>query len=119
MLVRAVVVAGDRARADVAPRADRRVAEVGQVTGLAALAQPGLLQLDEVAHAAVRLEYRARPQMREGADLRSVPIAAFEHHAVVPDLDAVAQPCMSATRQPERITQSSPTTVAPSMITSG
>ena len=49
VLVRAVVVAGDRAGADVDLLADRRVAEVRQVVGLRPAPERRLLQLDEVA----------------------------------------------------------------------
>src|SRR3954467_1784169 len=45
VLAGAVVVAGDRAGADVHLLADRRVAEVGQVFRLRSLAEHGLLQL--------------------------------------------------------------------------
>src|SRR5438128_348106 len=49
MLVLAVVVAGDRSRADVHRRADGGVAQVRQVRRLRAFAEHGLLELDEVA----------------------------------------------------------------------
>ena len=49
VLLEAVVVAEDRARADVGARADDAVAQVGEVIGLGAPAHAGLLGLDEVA----------------------------------------------------------------------
>ena len=49
VLVGAVVVGGDAAGADVDARADRRVAQVGQVIRLRAVGQPAVLDLDEVA----------------------------------------------------------------------
>src|SRR5690606_3418220 len=49
VLVRAVVVARDRAGSDVHIRADGRVADVAQVVDLAAGGDVGLLRLDEVA----------------------------------------------------------------------
>ena len=45
----AVIIAGDRARADVGLGADRGVADVGQMVDLGALADLGLLELDEIA----------------------------------------------------------------------
>ena len=45
----AVVVAGDRAGADVDLLANRRVAEIGEVVGLRAAAERRVLELDEVA----------------------------------------------------------------------
>src|SRR3954447_4414414 len=48
-LVKAVIIAGDRAGADVRLRADLAVAEIAQVVGLGAPPDPGRLHLDEVA----------------------------------------------------------------------
>ena len=68
MLVRAVVVAGDGAGADVAVGADLRVAQVGQVRGLATPPEPRLLDLDEVADlGALGSEHRAGAQVGERA----------------------------------------------------
>ena len=60
VLVHAVVVAGDRAGADVDVCADRRVAEVGQVIDLRPGAERGLLQLDEVADLGAFADRRSR-----------------------------------------------------------
>src|SRR3546814_12514737 len=49
VLQEAVVVAGDGAGADVGGGADGGVAQIAQVVGLGALAQLGVLDLDEVA----------------------------------------------------------------------
>ena len=54
VLLRAVVVAGDRAGADVDVRADHRVAEIGEVHRLRAGAETRLLHLDEVADLGAR-----------------------------------------------------------------
>ena len=54
LLVHAVVVARDRAGADVDVVADRRIAEIGEVHRLRAGAEHGLLHLDEVADLARR-----------------------------------------------------------------
>ena len=72
VLADAVVVARDRARADVRLLADRRVAEVREVVGLRARHQVRLLGLDEVAEACVLVDPRARPAVRERPDLRAL-----------------------------------------------
>src|SRR5690606_6704634 len=61
-LVHAVVVAGDGAGADVDLRADARVAQVGEVVGLAARAERRVLGLDEIADVHAFGEHRARAQ---------------------------------------------------------
>ena len=55
VLLEAVIVAEDGAGADVDAFADLAVAEVGEVVGLAAPAEAGLLRLDEVADVAAWL----------------------------------------------------------------
>src|SRR3546814_13799455 len=54
VLQEAVVVAGDGAGADVGGRADRGIAEIGEVVRLGALAALGGLDLDEVARSEER-----------------------------------------------------------------
>src|SRR5271165_2040337 len=54
VLAVAVVVAGDRPRADVRARADAGVADVGQVVDLGPLLDGGVLDLDEVADLGLR-----------------------------------------------------------------
>src|ERR1044071_1383768 len=49
VLLRPVVVAGDRAGADIHPLTDGRIAEVGEVVGLRPRSHRGLLQLHEIA----------------------------------------------------------------------
>src|SRR5439155_18285247 len=49
VLLDAVVIAGDGARADVGPGADLGVADVAQMIGLRVRAEPARLHLDEVA----------------------------------------------------------------------
>src|SRR6478735_5176934 len=59
-----VVVRRDRAGAEVHARADRGVADVRQVRHLAALADHGVLRLDERADLAFVAQVRARAQVR-------------------------------------------------------
>src|SRR5512133_2110983 len=74
VLLLAVVVAGDGARADVRAGAHEGVADVGEVVRLGALAEPRLLGLDAVADVrpladvAPRAQARERPQARPGGD---------------------------------------------------
>ena len=70
VLVRAVVVGGDAAGAEVDALADVAVAEVGEVVGLGAVAERRVLDLDEVADVHVGAERRAAAQARERADDR-------------------------------------------------
>src|SRR5690606_27094230 len=72
VLVRAVVVARDRAGSDVHIRADGRVADVAQVVDLAAGGDVGLLRLDEVADLHALGEPRARPNPRERPELAAL-----------------------------------------------
>src|SRR3546814_13193928 len=62
----AVIIAGDRARADIGPRTDADVAQIGQVVGLGALADLGLLGLDEIADLRLLAQDVARPKTRIG-----------------------------------------------------
>ena len=68
ILVGAVVVAGDRAGADVDVAADRGVAKIGQVVGLRAVADLGGLGLDEVADVDLVCQPGSRPQARVRPD---------------------------------------------------
>ena len=76
VLVRAVVIAGDGAGADIDLLADGRVAEVGQVIGLAARAEDAVLDLDEVADVHARGQAGARPEARERTDVAVGPMLA-------------------------------------------
>src|SRR6266536_2944346 len=68
VLVRPVVVAGDRAGADVDVSSDLGVADVGEVIGFGALTDAARLDLDEVPEVHVGGEARARPDAGVGAD---------------------------------------------------
>src|SRR5690606_36693198 len=108
VLVRAVVVASDRAGADVDLRADRGVAYVGQMVHLAAGRDLAVLHLDEVADLHALGESGAGPQPRERPDLtararadewqhgvrvddRSGAVRAVGDHGVRPDPQAVGE----------------------------
>jgi outer membrane protein OmpA-like peptidoglycan-associated protein len=65
-----VVVAGDRARPDVRPGPHLRVAQVGEMVGLGALAEARLLELNEIADMGVLLDDGSWAQAREGSDAR-------------------------------------------------
>src|SRR6185437_8332837 len=67
-LVHAVVVAGDGAGADVDAAADLGIAQVAEMVGLAAFADAGFLDLDEVAHVHAGGEFGAGAQTRERAN---------------------------------------------------
>src|SRR5262249_2311904 len=67
-LVHAIVVAGDRARANVHAGADFRVADVGEMVHLRAFANTARLHLAEVADVDFFVEARARAQPRVGPD---------------------------------------------------
>jgi hypothetical protein len=68
VLVRAVVVRDDAAGAEVDAFADLRIAEVGEVIGLRAVAEARVLDLDEVADVDVRAEVGAAAHSCERAD---------------------------------------------------
>ena len=91
VLVDAIVVAGNHARPDVGSFAHFGVAEIGQVTGLGALAQLCLLGLHKVAHVRVFANLAPRPQMRERADLCAIAHRALGEHTALPDEHIVAQ----------------------------
>src|SRR3546814_3226593 len=65
----AVVIAGDRTRADIRGGADGDIAQIGQMVRLRALADHRILGLDEIADLCLFAEYRARTQPREGTDI--------------------------------------------------
>ncbi|MNQ79185.1 hypothetical protein D3C85_941190 [compost metagenome] len=108
MLVHAVVVAGDRARAHVHAGADVGVADIGQVVRLAVFAQHALLDLDKIAHVAAVAKLRAGAQagirthariaahlgllqVAEGFDMRARSDADVAQHAMRPDAHAIGQ----------------------------
>ena len=71
MLLLAVVIAGDGARADIGSGADLRVAQIGQMLALGARAEPRILELDEISDARIRFGVRVHAQSRERSDLRA------------------------------------------------
>src|SRR5690606_21360976 len=106
VLVGAVVVAGDGARADVDPGADLGIADIGEVVGFRAFAHAGRLHLDEIADVGAGGKLGARAQacvradaglgahagavdMGEGQDLRAGADAGIAQHAVGADARAV------------------------------
>ena len=91
VLVHAVVVAGDGAGADIGSFADLRVAEVGEMVGLCALAEPRLFGLDKVAHVRVFADFASGAQVGKGADLRAIGDGGILEDAALADENAVAQ----------------------------
>ena len=108
MLIRAIIVASDGARADVHFAADRCIADVGQVIHLAARADLAVFNLDEISDMRICSQSRARPDARERpdaaivADLRFLDMTeglyfrAFRHthilqHTVRADADIIGQ----------------------------
>src|ERR1700733_11032137 len=87
VLADAVVVARDRAGADVRLRADRRVAEVREVVRLRAGHQVRLLGLDEVAEPRVFVDPRAGPAVAERSDLDALAELRVREHRVRLDVD--------------------------------
>ena len=79
MLVFAVIIAGDGARADIAARADIRIAKITQVVGFGPPAQARLFQLDKIAHMRLGLKHRAGAQPCVGPHKGIVPhMGAFK-----------------------------------------
>src|SRR5712664_1809377 len=94
MLVEAVVIAGDRARADVALGSDLRVAQVREVHGLRAFADDAFLEFHKIADAHTGFQVTVLPQSREWADDDAVVEAALRHHAMRLDGHVVAEDCI-------------------------
>src|SRR5260370_17807615 len=69
ILVNSIVVAGDGAGAYVGFAPYARVAEIGKVHGLGALAEDALLDLDEIADPCAFDHAHVAAEMREGPDL--------------------------------------------------
>src|SRR5579871_3690016 len=80
--VDAVVIAGDRAGADVDATANLAVADVAQVIHLAALADEAVLHFDEIPQMHAIGQPRLRPQARERPDLAAGPDLGVLNHAV-------------------------------------
>ena len=68
----AVIIAGDGASADVRACANDRVAQIGQMIGLCALAQMGFFGFDEIADLCLFLQNRSGPEPRKGADFAAL-----------------------------------------------
>src|ERR1035437_2290366 len=92
VLLHAVVVARDRAGADVHTCADRGVAEIRQVHRLRSGPEHGLLQLDEIADARLLADVRFVSEMRERPDARAVRDRGVGDDAVVEHRHAIADP---------------------------
>src|SRR5262249_15953638 len=71
VLVEAVVIAGDRAGADIGFGTYLRIAEIGEVIGLGAGTEPGGFDLDKIADVDVALQHRAGAQPCVRADNRA------------------------------------------------
>src|SRR5690606_26283829 len=82
MLVRAVVVACDRAGADIDAFADGGIADVAQMIDLAAVGNPALLRLDEVADLDLARELGTRAHPRKRPDLAAFAGRDVLQHAV-------------------------------------
>ena len=91
VLVRAVVVAGDDAGADVGGVADVGVAEVGEVVGFGGAAEARIFDFHEVADARLGVELRAgtqageRPDSASRADVGALDNAVRFDNATVAD----------------------------------
>src|SRR5262245_13432008 len=76
VFVESVVVARNRAGADVGILADGSIAKIGEMVGLGSGPELRLLGLDEIADVNMGTQFRARPEVREGSDDRTVVNAA-------------------------------------------
>src|SRR5207248_5988150 len=92
VLEEAVVVAGDGAGADVDLAPDHGIADIGQMIGLAALAEPRRLELDEIADVDIGAELRARAEACEGTHNRAVTDDRTHDVAHGADPHALAHP---------------------------
>src|SRR6185312_6878944 len=90
VLAAAVVVGGDRARAEVRAGADLGVADVGEVRHLRALADLRVLDLDERAGLGTLVQQRTGTQIGERADARAGTHLGAARIGVG-DLDVVAE----------------------------
>ena len=75
MLVETVVIAGDRAGADIGPGTHRRIAQIGKMVHLGGLPEVAVLHLDEIADFRFAAK-RASPKPREGLTLAPEAMAA-------------------------------------------
>ena len=91
MLVDPVVVAGDGAATDVDPAADLGITEVGEMAGLAPLADGRFLGLDEVADLVLPGQHGSRPQVSHRTDVGIGTDGRFTEHRTGLDMDPVGQ----------------------------
>ena len=80
MFAHSVVVGRDRAGAHVDRLTQVGVADVAEVVGLAAVIEVAVLDLDEIADAAVRFQPGARPQVAVRTNGTAIPHLGAIHH---------------------------------------
>src|ERR1039458_10788814 len=90
LLVHAIVIAGDGARADVDAFADFRVAQIAEVICLRPLTELDFLGLDEVAHVSAFAYLASGAQMRIRSQHRSCANARVFHNGPRPHRDPLA-----------------------------
>ena len=114
----AVVVAGDRAGADVDVLADGGVAEVGEVARLRSAAERGFLQLDEVSDVRVFADLDSGRRRANGPTLAPLEMCEFSitQKLLITTRSSID---VSMTRTPEWISQPDPMRVWPSRYTPG
>src|SRR5437879_2511462 len=82
MLMKAVVIAGDRAGADIALRSDLGIAEVREVHGFCAFADRALFEFDEIADARASFQVIVWAKPRKWTNDDAVVEPALRHHAM-------------------------------------
>src|SRR5260370_1568813 len=94
ILMEAIIIAGNRARADVALRSDFRVAQVREVHGFGAFTDGAIFKFNEITdtRAGLQVIVRAKEGKRTNDDV--VVEAALRYHAVWLDGDVVAEDCV-------------------------
>ncbi len=115
MLVRPVVVAGDRSGADVAVRTDRRVAQVGSGGGPCSGVRGASSSARRSSRPCARPRAAPRPQVRERPEPHAVADAAVAQRRSGRGSRHRCPATMSVNRVPERMTQSSPIDDRPSI----
>src|SRR5262249_9018044 len=90
MLLKAVIVAGDGAGADIAARPHARIADIGEMIDLGALADPRLLHFDEITDMGIVTDLGPGPQPCEGTDAHAVGDFGTFDMREAHDLDIVA-----------------------------
>src|SRR5262249_7891631 len=99
-LGKAVVVAGDRSRADVDALADGGIADVGQVIHFRTASDPRLLHFDKITDVRALGDHGAGSQPREGSDARAVLHLSGLDDRVRPDLAAARDFGIAANQAP-------------------